>query len=99
MRSNQSKLILTSGVRLFLNMCCFKELLFFRLQEERQKLLEELLQDLKEALQEGEERIDSPDEAGTIRSRVWEICRQSLSQAKQEWEKVSKTDHYTLRSC
>nr|XP_009296420.1 centrosomal protein of 152 kDa isoform X2 [Danio rerio] len=61
-----------------------------RLQEERQKLLEELLQDLKEALQEGEERRESPEDTETTRSRVWEICRQSLSQAKQEWEKSSE---------
>ncbi|XP_056307237.1 centrosomal protein of 152 kDa [Danio aesculapii] len=61
-----------------------------RLQEERQKLLEELLQGLKEALQEGEERRESPDDTETTRSRVWEICKQSLSQAKQEWEKSSE---------
>lgn len=61
-------------------------------------MLEEVLEDLKEVLQEGVERRGSPDEhkpssvPGTVRSRVWEICRESLSQAvnqaKQEWKKV-----------
>lgn len=61
-------------------------------------MLEEVLNDLKEVLQEGVERRRSGEEQklssvpGTIRSRVWEICRESLSQtlnqAKQEWKKV-----------
>ncbi|XP_039502831.1 centrosomal protein of 152 kDa isoform X2 [Pimephales promelas] len=67
-----------------------------RLQEERQRVLE----DLKEVLQEGVKRRGSPDEhefsgvPGTVRSRVWEICRESLTQAvnqaKQEWKKSSE---------
>lgn len=61
-------------------------------------MLEEVLHDLKDLLQEGVERRRSGEEQklssvpGTIRSRVWEICRESLSQtlnqAKQEWKKV-----------
>ncbi len=64
-------------------------------------MLEEVLRDLKELLQEGIERRRSGEEQklssapGTIRSRVWEICRESLSrtlnQAKQEWKKVTAT--------
>ncbi|XP_048013741.1 centrosomal protein of 152 kDa isoform X2 [Megalobrama amblycephala] len=75
-----------------------------RLQEERQQVLEEVLEevleDLKEVLQEGVERRGSPDEhklshvPGTVRFRVWEICRESLSQAvnqaKQELKKSSE---------
>ncbi|KAK2867413.1 hypothetical protein Q8A67_025530 [Cirrhinus molitorella] len=71
-----------------------------RLQEERQQVLEEVLNDLKEVLQEGVERRGSGDEQKlssaprTVRSRVWEICRESLSQtvnqAKQEWKKSSE---------
>ncbi|XP_067292600.1 centrosomal protein of 152 kDa isoform X1 [Pseudorasbora parva] len=71
-----------------------------RLHEERQRVLEEVLEDLKEVLQEGVERRGSPDEhklsrvPGTVRSRVWEICRESLhqaaNQAKQEWKKSSE---------
>ncbi|XDV52723.1 hypothetical protein PO909_021400 [Leuciscus waleckii] len=67
-----------------------------RLQEERQRVLEEVLEDLKE----GVKRRGSPDEhklssvPGTVRSRVWEICRESLTQAvnqaKQEWKKSSE---------
>ncbi|XP_016307960.1 centrosomal protein of 152 kDa [Sinocyclocheilus anshuiensis] len=70
-----------------------------RLQEEKQRVLEEVLRDL-EVLQEGVERRESGEEQklssapGTIRSRVWEICRESLSQtvnqAKQEWKKSSE---------
>ncbi|RXN26207.1 centrosomal protein of 152 kDa [Labeo rohita] len=71
-----------------------------RLQEERQQVLEEVLNDLKEALQEGVERRGSGDEQklssapGTIRSKVWEICKETLSQtvnqAKQECKKSSE---------
>ncbi|KAK7117828.1 hypothetical protein R3I94_023148 [Phoxinus phoxinus] len=67
-----------------------------RLQEERQRMLEEVLEDLKE----GVKRRGSPDEhnlssvPGTVRSRVWEICRESLTQAvnqaKQECKKSSE---------
>uniref|UniRef100_A0A673IM27 Very long-chain acyl-CoA synthetase-like n=1 Tax=Sinocyclocheilus rhinocerous TaxID=307959 RepID=A0A673IM27_9TELE len=61
---------------------------------------EEMLGDLKEVLQERVESRRSGEEQtlssapGTIRSRVWEICRESLSQAvnqaKQEWKKSSE---------
>ncbi|XP_043084683.1 centrosomal protein of 152 kDa [Puntigrus tetrazona] len=71
-----------------------------RLQEERQRVLKEVFSDLKEVLKEGEERRRSGEEQKlssapeTIRSRVWEICRDSLSQtlnrAKQEWKKSSE---------
>ncbi|XP_073687907.1 centrosomal protein of 152 kDa [Garra rufa] len=67
-----------------------------RLQEERQQVLEELLNHLKEVLQQGVERRGSGDEQkfssapGTIRYRLWEICRESLNQAKQEWKKSSE---------
>uniref|UniRef100_A0A9J8DLT1 Centrosomal protein 152 n=2 Tax=Cyprinus carpio TaxID=7962 RepID=A0A9J8DLT1_CYPCA len=71
-----------------------------RLQQEKQRVLEEVLGDLKEVLQEGVERRESGEELklssapGNIRSRVWEICRESLSrtinQAKQEWKKSSE---------
>lgn len=81
-----------------MNVCFKGALLFCRLQEERQRVLEEVLSDLKEVLQEGVERRRSGEEqklssvSGTIRSRVWEICRESLrqtlNQAKQEWKKV-----------
>uniref|UniRef100_A0A8C2HU84 Centrosomal protein 152 n=1 Tax=Cyprinus carpio TaxID=7962 RepID=A0A8C2HU84_CYPCA len=59
------------------------------------RLREELLSELKEVLQEEVESRRSGEEQklssapGTIRSRVWEICRESLSQAKQEWKKTS----------
>ncbi|XP_026095035.1 centrosomal protein of 152 kDa isoform X1 [Carassius auratus] len=57
-----------------------------------QRVLEEVLRDLKEVLQEAVERRESGGELklssapGTIRCRVWEICRESLSQAKQSSE-------------
>ncbi|XP_016373258.1 LOW QUALITY PROTEIN: centrosomal protein of 152 kDa-like [Sinocyclocheilus rhinocerous] len=64
------------------------------------RLQEEMLGDLKEVLQERVESRRSGEEQtlssapGTIRSRVWEICRESLSQAvnqaKQEWKKSSE---------
>lgn len=62
-------------------------------------MLEEVLEDLEE----GVKRRGSPDEhklssvPGTVRSRVWEICRESLTQAKQEWKKV-RISHYTIRN-
>lgn len=72
-------------------------------------MLEEVLVDLKEVLQEGVERRGSPDEhklsrvPGTIRSRVWEICRESLNQgvnqAKQEWKKVHGCFVRKIPSC
>uniref|UniRef100_A0A672SLE0 Centrosomal protein 152 n=1 Tax=Sinocyclocheilus grahami TaxID=75366 RepID=A0A672SLE0_SINGR len=64
------------------------------------RLQEEMLNDLKEVLQERVESRRSGEEQklssapGTIRSRVWEIFRESLSQAvnqaKQEWKKSSE---------
>lgn len=72
-------------------------------------MLEEVLEDLKEVLQEGVERRGSPDEhklsrvPGTVRSRVWEICRESLSQAinqaKQELKKVRGCFVRKIPSC
>uniref|UniRef100_A0A8C1NGC6 Centrosomal protein 152 n=1 Tax=Cyprinus carpio TaxID=7962 RepID=A0A8C1NGC6_CYPCA len=59
------------------------------------RLREEMLSELKQVLQEEVESRRSGEEQkissapGTIRSRVWEICRESLSQAKQEWKKTS----------
>ncbi|XP_059391626.1 centrosomal protein of 152 kDa-like isoform X1 [Carassius carassius] len=54
------------------------------------RLQEEMLSELKEVLQDGVERRRSGEEQKlTIRSRVWEICRESLSQAKQELKKSS----------
>ncbi|XP_051979024.1 centrosomal protein of 152 kDa [Xyrauchen texanus] len=73
-----------------------------RLLEEMQRGQEEVLADLKEVLQEiheGAERRESQEGqkpsnvTGTLRSKLWEICRESLiqavNQAKQEWKKSS----------
>ncbi|XP_057186483.1 centrosomal protein of 152 kDa isoform X2 [Triplophysa rosa] len=68
-----------------------------RLQEETRRVQEEVLSDLKVVLLEGLERRNSEQTSssvtGTIRSRLWQICRETLSQtvhqAKQEWKKSS----------
>ncbi|XP_051548227.1 centrosomal protein of 152 kDa-like isoform X3 [Myxocyprinus asiaticus] len=72
-----------------------------RLQEEMQRGQEEVLADLKEVLQEVQEGVERrgsqegqkpSNVTGTLRSKLWEICRESLiqtvNQAKQEWKKV-----------
>ncbi|XP_051546188.1 centrosomal protein of 152 kDa-like isoform X2 [Myxocyprinus asiaticus] len=74
-----------------------------RLQEERQQRQEEVLADLKEVLQEvqegverrGSQEVQKPrNVSGTLRSKLWEICRESViqtvNQAKQEWKKISE---------
>ncbi|XP_051975841.1 centrosomal protein of 152 kDa-like [Xyrauchen texanus] len=74
-----------------------------RLQEERQRRQEEVLADLKEVLQEvleeverrGSQELQKPrNVSGTLRSKLWEICRESViqtvNQAKHEWKKISE---------
>lgn len=56
------------------------------------RVQEEVLSDLKEVLERRNSEPTSRDATGTIRSRLWQICRETLSQtvnqAKQEWKKV-----------
>nr|XP_055048823.1 centrosomal protein of 152 kDa isoform X1 [Misgurnus anguillicaudatus] len=66
-----------------------------RLQEETQRVQEEMLADLKEVLREGVERRSVEQiPSSTIRSRLWQICKETLSrtvnQARQEWKKNSE---------
>lgn len=77
-------------------MGCITVLLYSRLQEETRRVQEEVLSYLKEVLREGLEKRNSEQTrdyvTGTIRSRLWQICSETLSQtvdqAKQEWKKV-----------
>lgn len=76
----------------------FTDLLYCRLHEETRRVQEEVISDLKGVLLEGFERRNSEQTSSsvteTIRSRLWQICRETLSQtvhqAKQEWKKVHK---------
>ncbi|TRY89273.1 hypothetical protein DNTS_014786 [Danionella cerebrum] len=66
-----------------------------RLHEEKQRVIERFLQDLKEVLQEIVELRGSPDgwtlcAVGTVRSKIRDICSDALNRAKQQWKKSSE---------